>query len=307
MKFCLSAFLCVTGLLLSAIAQDESTKLEVEAVLQMNREVRKEYDVLMVRVNAYNKSKADWERRNNAGLGTQEEYERSLVVANELRQASDAYGKHRDELYRRRDALQKKLLQSLLDQPKDEKAAQELRVVFDDYAKKGEYEKKGGQTFCSDFVRDVAAKRLGTKVPELEGQAKDQFDKLSSASNDLAGSWKKLHFKAAPEEALTNAQKLANHGRVVVVAWKNPQWQNEPHNSGHVAMVVPGDKLTPSPAWSGMKVPNIAQAGGYLFENGKTVTGSAPLSFGFSADKKDEMEIFVYDKPSIPKKSPGME
>jgi hypothetical protein len=152
----------------------------------------------------------------------------------------------------------------------------------------------GARTRCSEFVRDFSRSLLGRDVPELQGKASDQFRNLSESSN-----WKSLKFQDKPQAAFREAQALANQGNVVVVVWKNPN--PTATNTGHIAVVVPfqgKDKdLHPSSEWE-MKVPFIAQAGARLQrQRNEAVFSYLPLSEGFGADKKDDMEIFVLRDP----------
>jgi hypothetical protein len=156
------------------------------------------------------------------------------------------------------------------------------------------YQPEGARTRCSQFVRDFARTLLGRDLPELQGQASDQFDKMKESPN-----WKSLKFQDKPQGAFREAQDLANQGNLVVVVWKNPH--PTATNSGHIAIVVPlrgkDRDLHPSTEWE-MKVPYIAQAGAKLpRRNDEAVFSYLPLSEGFGADKKDEMEIFVSREP----------
>ncbi len=276
----------------------QDLKKEIEKLNQEAIELRKEGEAHWKKAEQYNKWKAELMRRDP--YGETAEFRDHVEKSKKLNAEFQEYGERRKSLYARRDALQRQLLQGLLESPKDEKKVAENSVTFDDYAKDEKYEKKDGQTFCSDFVRDVATKRVGKPIPELEGQAKDQFDKMMSATNNFSTSWKRLQFQGDPQKAFENAHSLANKGFIVIAGWKNPNWEKEPKNSGHVAFIVPSSKMATSSAWEGMKVPFIAQAGGYEFENGKTVTSNAQFSYGFGMDKKAGIEIFVFDKPSFP-------
>ena len=67
-----------------------------------------------------------------------------------------------------------------------------------------------------------------------------------------------------PGAAFKNAQDLANDGKLVIVAWKNPHPTDT--DSGHVAVVVPprqedGGLFDATKLKWKMKVPFIAQAG----------------------------------------------
>ena len=98
-----------------------------------------------------------------------------------------------------------------------------------------------------------------------------------------------LSFSNNPAAAFQNAQDLANTGKLVVVAWRNPD--STSHVPGHSAVVVPSRQAdgglfdAKKGKWE-MKVPYIAHAG-------ETVSDYMPLSEGFSSDQKTGMEIFV--------------
>ena len=157
------------------------------------------------------------------------------------------------------------------------------------------YQPAGGTTRCSEFVRDYARTLLDRDVPELQGRASDQFDRMAESSQ-----WKSLKFQdKSPRGRSARRRRWQDQGNLVVIAWKNPQ--PTATNSGHVAVVVPlqgGDKdLYPSTAW-GVKVPYIAQAGAKLTRrDDRAVFSYLPLSEGFGADKKDGLEIFVLRNP----------
>jgi hypothetical protein len=151
------------------------------------------------------------------------------------------------------------------------------------------YQADGKKTHCSEFVRDYTRELLGRNLPELEGQAGDQFDRLRVAAASPDSKWRSLSFSDDPAVAFKNAQDLANEGKLVIVAWKNPHPTGT--DSGHVAVVVPSrqedDGLFDATErkWK-MKVPYIAQAG-------DTVHDYMPLSDGFGPTKKAAMEIYV--------------
>ena len=162
----------------------------------------------------------------------------------------------------------------------------EAERIANTLAADAKYQPKGNQTYCSDFVRDFAIQLTGHDVAELEGQAKDQFKRLSTASKDPSGNWTALKVARDPPRAFEEAQRLANDGRLVVVAWSNPKPTKE--NTGHIAVVVShewSDKSTSS-KWGGIRVPYIAQAGRRVFASDK-------LSQGFGRELKNEIEIFV--------------
>jgi hypothetical protein len=162
-----------------------------------------------------------------------------------------------------------------------EKFAKKLGVE-----QKSQYKANGKWTRCSAFVREFAKEVRGREVPEL---ARHQFDNLKAAATSPDSKWRSLSFSDDAAAAFRNAQDLANSGKLVIVAWKNPEPTiTEP---GLTAVVVPsrqedGGLFDATKRQWGMKVPFIAQAG-------EMVSDYMPLSDGFSPDKKAGMEIFV--------------
>ena len=154
---------------------------------------------------------------------------------------------------------------------------------------KARYQPVGKKTHCSEFVRDFAKELLGRSIPELEGQAGNQSERLKAAASSPDSKWRSLSFSDDPAAAFQNAQDLANEGKLVIVAWKNPHPTGT--DSGHVAVVVPsrqedgGLSDATKLKWM-MKVPYIAQAG-------ETVSEYMPLRDGFGPAKKAGMEIYV--------------
>jgi hypothetical protein len=151
------------------------------------------------------------------------------------------------------------------------------------------YLPSGKTTHCSEFVRDFARELLGRDLPELGGKAGDQYDRLKAAVGSPASKWRSLSFPDDPTAAFRNAQELANEGKLVVIAWKNPRPTKT--DSGHVAVVSPsrqddGGLFDATERKWKMKVPYIAQAG-------EVVSDYMPLSDGFGPSKKSGMEIFV--------------
>jgi hypothetical protein len=154
---------------------------------------------------------------------------------------------------------------------------------------KAHYKGEGKNTRCSEFVRDFAKELLGREIPELRGFAVHQLYYLKAAATSPDSRWRTLSFSDDPAAAFQNAQDLANEGKLVIVAWKNPQRAN--YDPGHAAVVVPsrqedGGLFDATKRKWGMKVPYIAQAG-------ETISDYMPLNDGFSPDKKAQMEIFV--------------
>jgi hypothetical protein len=131
------------------------------------------------------------------------------------------------------------------------------------------------------FVWDFAEELMGREVPELRD--------LKVAATSPDSRWRSLSFSNDPAAAFQNAQDLANTGKLVVVAWWNPD--STSHVPGHYAVVVPsrqkdGGLFDATKRKWGMKVPYIAQGG-------ETVSDYMPLSDGFGPDKKAGMEVFV--------------
>ena len=151
------------------------------------------------------------------------------------------------------------------------------------------YKPEQDTTHCSEFVRDYARKLLGRDVPELRGPAGAQADQLKAAAGDPKSKWWSLAFHEDPAAALQRAQELADEGKLVVVAWKNPT--PTATDSGHVAVIVPrrGDdaELPYSTTWK-LRVPYSAQAGA-------TVSSYQRLSQGFAAAKKSGLELYVLE------------
>lgn len=114
----------------------------------------------------------------------------------------------------------------------------------------GEDEGPGHHTHCSAFAA-AAAKRLGVYLlrPPEHGQkllANAQFEWLESAAAEKQG-WRSV-------KEMREAQRLANQGSLVVVAFQNPD-QNLP---GHIAVVRPSEKSFEALQHDG---PQIIQAG----------------------------------------------
>jgi hypothetical protein len=156
-------------------------------------------------------------------------------------------------------------------------------------AERKRYEAVGKTTHCSEFVRDFAKELLGRSIPELEGKAGGQCDKLKAAAASPDSKWRSLSFSDDPAAAFKNAQDLANEGKLVIVAWKNPH--PTATDSGHIAVVAPSRQedggLYDATAlkWK-MRVPFIAQAG-------DKVKDYMPLGDGFGPAKKVGIEVYV--------------
>ena len=114
----------------------------------------------------------------------------------------------------------------------------------------GEDEGPGHHTHCSAFAA-AAAKRLGVYLlrPPEHGQkllANAQFEWLGSATAQKLG-WQRVR-------DMREAQRLANQGNLVLVAFQNPD-QDLP---GHIAIVRPSEKSLQALQRDG---PQIIQAG----------------------------------------------
>ena len=149
------------------------------------------------------------------------------------------------------------------------------------------YKSAGRHPPCNEFVRDFI-KELGyvslSESGLLNGQVTNQVGAMGKDKTD----WKQLILKrdrrglaAAFEEAQANA----NQGKLVIVAWVNPNKTST--NTGHIAVVMPG---VLSGGWD-MQVPYIAQAGHKV--------GTMSLSEGFGPETKEGMVIFVLRSPTL--------
>lgn len=151
------------------------------------------------------------------------------------------------------------------------------------------YKSIGAQTQCSRFVRDLAKEFVGKTLPELDGNVSAQVTSLTKLAGQQNSKWSTVDFNGdnkAKLAAFKKAQDLANQGKLVLVAWKNPK--PTPANSGHIAAIVPAQNMEESGKW-GIKVPYIAQAG-------ETISSKMKLSDGFNPAMKSSLMIFVYDK-----------
>ena len=82
---------------------------------------------------------------------------------------------------------------------------------------KGHYKAEGKKTHSNEFVEDFARELLGRQMPELRG-----LGNLRAAARSPESRWRSLSFSDDPAAAFQNAQDLANAGKLVIVAWKNP-------------------------------------------------------------------------------------
>ena len=169
-------------------------------------------------------------------------------------------------------------------------AAHDLADAADSETKYGQ--DASGQTHCSEFVRDLVQNLLQQTRADMQGQAKDQYDALTSNTAD----WAALDFSDNQQAVFAQAQQLANEGTLVVVAWKKPL--PEAGNTGHIAVVVPGT-VEHSATWNG-DVPMIAQAGkknarDQADEANKSAFAKLKLSWGFTpTEGATGMEFFKY-------------
>lgn len=133
----------------------------------------------------------------------------------------------------------------------------------------GKYHPKPPETYCNFFCRDVALERGYHRFRDLT--ANQQI-----ALMDGSPEWEEVQAETA--------QALANQDKLVIAGWVHPKGGH-----GHVCVVVPGD-MQMSGKW-GRVVPVCANVAPAVFY-GK------PVSFAFSADKKEDVHYFVLlDKP----------
>lgn len=125
-----------------------------------------------------------------------------------------------------------------------------------------EYSTEGVHSHCSAFVA-AACSRLGIYIlrPPEHGQvflANAQYDWL--IAEGAGAGWR-------PIADAERAQDAANHGELVVAAYRNPK----PRKSGHIAIVRPSEKSA-SRVWS--EGPEVIAAGEENYR-------SAPLNVSF--------------------------
>jgi hypothetical protein len=131
------------------------------------------------------------------------------------------------------------------------------------------------QTKCNFFVQDWA------KTYSYSGFADKRANEIHDTVVAPGSGWKIVDF--------ARAQELANQGKLVIAAYRNPD-ANAP---GHVAAVVPGS-LARSDSWD-MDVPRIAQAGPPSDRALGGVSSGMPLSFGFGSRLKGQVVTAVWD------------
>lgn len=156
------------------------------------------------------------------------------------------------------------------------------------------------QTQCNTFVRDFAEDMLSHSLQVLAGSANTQISSLRNAANSagavlhspndssIAHQWNELDYYATDKQkAFDTAIAAANTGKLVIFGWDS----NSATKSGHVAIGVPGSEEGSS-KWSGtdgkLTFPMIAQAGDSVFPSNK-------LTYGFANDKKDGIQIFIFE------------
>jgi len=240
----------------------------------------------------------------------------------------------------RRRRIEKEL-QELRRQQEDRAA---LSSIADTLADARRFRPQGGQTQCNHFVAEFAQRFAGRLIPELTHgsrrtdnyQANQMFDRFIAQTNimrNVAGDrWKRVEeygdlqefgrisstrwrtsregIKARLQYRFDSAQKAANEGRLVIVAWRNTfssvEGEREDEHlpdSGHVGIVVPsqtGGLAGPSGHWDGLRMPFIAQAGTSVFAH-------KGLSYGFgreiarttmASEQGEELfRIWVYTGP----------
>jgi len=134
------------------------------------------------------------------------------------------------------------------------------------------------ETRCNVFVSDFVSRYFkGSSPNEFSGTANSIFDKL-----DASGNW--LGYPVE-QPSLQLAQQAANNGTLTLIGFKDET------DEGHLAIVVPSKRRNGTMGHSGkwgMRVPFIAQAGTSIFDYKE-------MSWGFAADKRDRMKVFIYN------------
>ncbi len=152
-------------------------------------------------------------------------------------------------------------------EPRQDRAA--LIAAQDAARKKPAYRPRPGATFCNYALFDIA-KALGAPMAPLTQPNGKPVDANTMAAN-LARS--PNYRSVNPDQA----QALADHGQLVIVAWVNP---SGPH--GHVATVrpsnVPGDKPTGAhgPLLSNVGLSNVVMHQSMAFRAGLDVRYYTP-------------------------------
>ncbi len=127
---------------------------------------------------------------------------------------------------------------------------------------------------CNVGIYSVFEKLTGSKA--LKGKNANQIVDIFADSPD----WEEI--------PMDQAQQLANEGNIVMVGWKNPLASPRNRNSGHVAMVVPGE-MEESGSWGKCKVP-------MTFDVGQNVRQSKDmLTKGLGKDKKASTKFYRYN------------
>jgi len=145
--------------------------------------------------------------------------------------------------------------------------------------------RQGIKTHCSAFVA-AACERLNIYIlrPPQHGQvllSNAQAEWLHSPDAQQAG-WQKLN----DEDTLyTNAQRLANQGKIVVAICKNPD-HSKP---GHVALVMPSDRSTDVLQQEG---PEMIMAGTHNFNYIALIKA---FKSHITSWPSHEIEFFVHD------------
>jgi hypothetical protein len=147
---------------------------------------------------------------------------------------------------------------------------------------------KGIRTHCSAFVA-AACERLNVYIlrPPQHGQvllSNAQAEWLHSRDAQQAG-WQKLN---DDDTLYTNAQRLANQGKIVVAICKNPD-HSKP---GHVALVMPSDRSTAILQEEG---PEMIMAGTHNFNYIALIKA---FKSHITSWPSHEIEFFVHELPA---------
>jgi uncharacterized protein YbjQ (UPF0145 family) len=139
-------------------------------------------------------------------------------------------------------------------------------------------------------VEEIIRTDKGTKKARCNEGVNMVYEQLTG-NTDLAGKRANemiKHMSKSPHwekiTTMSRAHELAQDGYIVVVGWHSQSVE-----SGHVAVVVPGD-MVKSKEW-GCPVPLTMDTGGSARQ------ASGMLSQGFGADKQPEIEFYVYKGP----------
>ena len=106
---------------------------------------------------------------------------------------------------------------------------------------------------------------------------------MTGRANDMAKAWAN-NLKNWQPISISEAQDYANQGYFVVAGYSNPT----PNKSGHVVVVVPGDKIY-SKRW-GCYIPCTMDTG----QNKRT--SKTTLNYSFGLDKKNAIHFYYYKR-----------